>query len=175
MDAGDAFRRKNQFDAAIPKYCEAERFWQNLKTEKFSALLSEQRSLAGRSVAPKRNPELEQAYSRLVGTLREQGDLYDIDLGNACRMLAVARSHLNNWAGAELTLREAHAIYEQIILHFSEPAPRLALQAQQQKDFTTWYPAVVTATLRKSISLSSWRSMRFWLSLRGRDRETCLR
>jgi hypothetical protein len=60
----------------------------------------------------------------------------------------------NNWAAAELALCEANAIYEQIILHFSESAPRLALRAQQQKDFTTWYLAVVTATIKNDLTLT---------------------
>jgi tetratricopeptide (TPR) repeat protein len=143
-DAGDAFRQKNQFDAALPKYQDAEKFAQKLTTTKFPSLLSAQRSLASCLVALKRNAELEPVYARLVNTLKDEGDPYDVELGNAYQALAVARSDLGDWAEAEQALLQANDVYDQIILHFAGvyEASSRALLAGQQKDFNTWYLAV---------------------------------
>jgi len=143
-DAGDAFRKKSQFDAAVPKYQDAEKFAQKLTTTKFASLLSAERSLAGCLLALKRNAELEQVYARIVNTLKDEGDPDDVELGNAYQALAMARSDLSDWAGAEKALLQANDIYDQIILHFSgiyDPSSR-ALLARQQKDFDAWYLAI---------------------------------
>jgi len=144
MDAGDVFRQKNQFDAAVPKYEDAEKFAQKLTVTKFASLLSAQRSLAGCLMALKRSGELEQVDARIITTLQDQSDPYSVELGDAYRTLAMARSNLADYAGAEQALLQANDIYNKIIEEFSgkyDPSGR-ALQAKEQKDFNTWYLAV---------------------------------
>jgi len=57
-------------------------------------------------------------------------------------MIAMARSKLNNWPGAEDALLQADDAYDQIIFHFGRTDDTRVLQAKEQKDFTGWYMAV---------------------------------
>jgi tetratricopeptide (TPR) repeat protein len=144
MDAGDTFRLKNQFDKAVPKYQDAEKFAQKLTTTKFASLLGAQRNLAGCFLALKRNADLEPVYARIITTLKNQGDPYDLELGNAYQELAMARSDLHDFSRAEQALLQANEVYDKIVEHLSEkhdPSGR-DLQAKAQKDITTWYLAV---------------------------------
>jgi hypothetical protein len=142
METGDALRLKNNYGEAVFKYQDAERFSQKLATTRLPSLCLAQRSLSGSLLALQRNAELEPVYTRMLSTLQEMGDPYDIELGNTYRMIAMARSALNNWTGAEESLLQAADAYDQIIFHFGRTDDSRVLNAKEQKDFTGWYRAV---------------------------------
>ena len=139
METGLALRLKNNYGEAIPKYEDAERFSQKLTTTRLASLFQAQRSLSGCLLALQRNAQLEPVYTRMLSTLQEMGDPYDIELGNTYRMIAMARSKLNNWPGAEDALLQADDAYDQIIFHFGRTDDSRVLQAKEQKDFDEWY------------------------------------
>lgn len=142
METALALRIKNNYSDAIPKYEDAERFSQRLTTTRLASLFQAQRGLSGCLLALQRNAELEPVYTRMLNTLQEIGDPYDIELGNTYRMIAMTRSKLNNWPGAEGALLQADDAYDQIIFHFGRTDDTRVLQAKEQKDFTGWYRAV---------------------------------
>ncbi len=142
METGDALAQKNHYAEAIPKYEDAENFSQKLTSRKLAAVFQAERSLSGCLMTLEQNAELEAVYTRMLGTLQETGDPYDIEIGNTYRMMAMARSKLNDWAGAEDALLQADDAYDQIIFHFGRTDDSRVLLAKQQKDFTAWYMAV---------------------------------
>jgi len=142
METALALRIKNNYGDAIPKYEDAERFSQKLTNTRLASLFQAQRGLSACLVALQRNAELEPVYTRMLNTLQEIGDPYDIELGNTHEMIAMVRSKLNNWPGAEDALLQADDDYDQIIFHFGRTDDPRVLQAKAQKDFTGWYMAV---------------------------------
>ena len=139
MDAGDSLRLKNQFEKAVPMYRDAEKFAQKLTVAKGESLLSAQRSLAGCLLALKRNAELEPVYTRIIATLQDQADPYNLELGNYYQALAMVRSDLVDFAGAEEALLQAAEAYDSVAAHFSASYDSSGrdLQAKSQKDFIT--------------------------------------
>jgi len=82
METAFSLRLRNNYGEAIPKYEDAERFSQKLTTARLASLFQAQRGLSGCLLALQRNAELEPVYTRMLDTLQQIGDPYDIELGN---------------------------------------------------------------------------------------------
>jgi len=143
LEAGDALREKSQFEAAVPKYQDAEQFSQRLTTAKLASLLRSQRSLAGCLMVLKRYSDLAAVNQRIIVTLTDQGESHQIELGDAYEALAMAQSGMNDWARAEQSLLQAKDVYDQIVDHSSgNDLSDDARKAAQQRDFLTYSLAV---------------------------------
>jgi tetratricopeptide (TPR) repeat protein len=144
MDTGDAFRERNQFDKAAPRYQDAERYAQKLTTAKFASLQRARQSLAICLNALNRNAELEQVGLDMIAAMQESPEPDILTIGNTWQSVAFARSRLQNWTGAEQALLQATDAYDGIIQHFSgqyDPEGRVP-QAKTLKNITTWWLAV---------------------------------
>jgi tetratricopeptide (TPR) repeat protein len=144
MDTGDAFRERNQFEQAAPRYQDAERYAQKLTTAKFASVQSARQDLAICLTALNRNTELEQVDLDMVAAMQETPEPDILTIGNTWQSVAFARSHVQNWAGAEQALLQAIDDYDSIIQRFSgqyDPEGRVP-QAKTLKNITTWWLAV---------------------------------
>jgi hypothetical protein len=135
MEAGDRLTSEKQFDAAIPKYEDAERFAPHLVSMRLPSLRNAERGLAGCFYALHRDRELEAVDRRTIATLSQAGAPQDLSRAEAYQSLARARSALDNWAGAEEALLQADAFYNRIVERWSGRNDSLpGLRAQQNQD-----------------------------------------
>lgn len=144
MDTGDVFRERNQFQEAAPRYQDAERYAQKLTATKFTSLQRARQNLAICLNALNRNTELEQLDLDMIAAMQESPEPDILAIGNTWQSVAFARSHLQNWGGAEQALLQAIDAYDSIIQHFSgqyDPEGRVP-QAKTLKNITTWWLAV---------------------------------
>jgi len=145
LAAGDSLLQANkQFDTALLRYQDAERFSQKLTTAKDPSLQSARWGLVVCFRMFARCPEAEPVYTRLIDTQRESADEYDGALGDTYQDLGFTRSHCNDWAGSEQAYLQAIDIYDKVIQHFSAgyDTESRDLQARQGRDFAILYLGV---------------------------------